>query len=66
MAPGTILDVSYAPPLTSRDPAKKHDTKSETNIFPGPSNCTDLVANYPEAFTDAYWEINSFQVYQAA
>ncbi|KEY73339.1 hypothetical protein S7711_01453 [Stachybotrys chartarum IBT 7711] len=31
-----------------------------------PSNCTDLVANNPEAFTDAYWELGRFDVYQAA
>ncbi|KAI3396348.1 hypothetical protein diail_12238 [Diaporthe ilicicola] len=31
-----------------------------------PSNCTDYVANNPEAFTDAYWEVGSFQVYTAS
>jgi hypothetical protein len=31
-----------------------------------PSNCTDLVANNPTAFKDAYWEFGSFEVYQAA
>ncbi len=32
----------------------------------GPSNCTDLVANQPEAFKNAFWEFGSFQVYQAS
>jgi hypothetical protein len=36
-----------------------------TDIFTGPGNCTDLVANNPEAFKNAYWEFGSFQVYQA-
>ncbi|RYP79718.1 hypothetical protein DL770_006560 [Monosporascus sp. CRB-9-2] len=31
-----------------------------------PSNCTDYVANNPSAFTDAFWEFGSFQVYQAS
>ncbi|KAL1881900.1 hypothetical protein Daus18300_000954 [Diaporthe australafricana] len=31
-----------------------------------PSNCTDYVANNPEAFTDAYWEVGSFLVYTAS
>ncbi|XDG02035.1 hypothetical protein ABKA04_001650 [Annulohypoxylon sp. FPYF3050] len=31
-----------------------------------PSNCTDYVANYPSAFTDAYWEFGAFQVYKAS
>ncbi|KAI1214801.1 glycoside hydrolase family 16 protein [Annulohypoxylon truncatum] len=31
-----------------------------------PSNCTDYVANYPSAFTDAYWEFGTFQVYKAS
>ncbi|KAK5993586.1 putative glycosidase C21B10.07 [Cladobotryum mycophilum] len=30
------------------------------------SNCTDLVANHPEAFTNAYWEVGKFQVFQAS
>ncbi|KAK4104900.1 glycoside hydrolase family 16 protein [Parathielavia hyrcaniae] len=29
-----------------------------------PSNCTDLVANNPSAFTNAYWEFGAFQVYR--
>ncbi|KAM5374913.1 hypothetical protein ACJZ2D_006257 [Fusarium nematophilum] len=29
-------------------------------------NCTDLVANNPEAFTNAYWEFGSFEVYQSS
>lgn len=32
----------------------------------GSSNCTDIVANNPESFTDAYWEVGKFQVYQAS
>lgn len=35
-------------------------------IILGSSNCTDLVANNPESFTDAYWEVGKFQVYQAS
>jgi len=31
-----------------------------------PSNCTDLVANQPQAFTNAYWEFGAFEVYQAS
>ncbi|KAI0872886.1 concanavalin A-like lectin/glucanase domain-containing protein [Hypoxylon argillaceum] len=31
-----------------------------------PSNCTDYVANNPDAFSTAYWEFGSFQVYQAS
>ncbi|KAF3064058.1 putative glycosidase C21B10.07 [Daldinia childiae] len=30
-----------------------------------PSNCTDYVANNPEAFTDAFWEFGKFEVYKA-
>ncbi|RSL89206.1 hypothetical protein CEP51_001331 [Fusarium floridanum] len=30
------------------------------------SNCTDLVANNPEAFTNAYWEFGSFEIYQTS
>ncbi|KAK0383540.1 hypothetical protein NLU13_9451 [Sarocladium strictum] len=30
-----------------------------------PSNCTDYVANNPQAFTDAFWEFGSFEVYQS-
>ncbi|KAL7903394.1 glycoside hydrolase family 16 protein [Trichoderma sp. SZMC 28014] len=30
------------------------------------SNCTDIVANSPESFSDAYWEVGKFQVYQAS
>ncbi|UKZ46342.1 hypothetical protein TrVGV298_000543 [Trichoderma virens] len=29
------------------------------------SNCTDIVANNPQSFTNAYWEVGKFQVYQA-
>lgn len=32
----------------------------------GPSNCTDLVANNPDAFKNAYWEFGSFEVYQTS
>lgn len=32
----------------------------------GSSNCTDIVANNPQSFTNAYWEVGKFQVYQAA
>ncbi|KAJ8131649.1 hypothetical protein O1611_g1974 [Lasiodiplodia mahajangana] len=31
-----------------------------------PSNCTDYVANYPDAFSTAYWEFGSFEIYQAS
>ncbi|OTB07699.1 glycoside hydrolase family 16 protein [Hypoxylon sp. CI-4A] len=31
-----------------------------------PSNCTDYVANYPDAFTNAFWEFGSFAVYTAS
>ncbi|KAH7318412.1 family 16 glycoside hydrolase [Stachybotrys elegans] len=31
-----------------------------------PSNCTDIVSNHPEVFTQAYWELGPIQVYQAA
>ncbi|KAF4466318.1 endo-13(4)-beta-glucanase [Fusarium albosuccineum] len=31
-----------------------------------PGNCTNLVANSPEAFTNAYWEFGSFEVYQSS
>ncbi|KAI1080657.1 glycoside hydrolase family 16 protein [Whalleya microplaca] len=31
-----------------------------------PSNCTDYVANNPDAFTDTYWEFGKFQVYTAS
>ncbi|KAI5865580.1 glycoside hydrolase family 16 protein [Durotheca rogersii] len=31
-----------------------------------PSNCTDFVANNPQAFTDAFWELGAFEVYQRA
>ncbi|KAH8166553.1 hypothetical protein CIB48_g1705 [Xylaria polymorpha] len=30
-----------------------------------PSNCTDYVANNPNAFENAFWEFGAFQVYQA-
>ncbi|KAF4120578.1 Glycosyl hydrolases family 16 [Geosmithia morbida] len=30
------------------------------------SNCSDWVANNPDAFTDAYWEFGTFQVYKAS
>lgn len=35
-----------------------------TNMMIGSSNCTDLVANNPEAFSNAYWEFGSFEVYK--
>lgn len=31
-----------------------------------PTNCTDYVANNPEAFANAFWEFGAFQIYQAA
>ncbi|KAI9852017.1 MAG: hypothetical protein M1838_002140 [Thelocarpon superellum] len=31
-----------------------------------PGTCTDYVANNPSAFTDAYWEFGTFNIYQAA
>ncbi|ORY71581.1 concanavalin A-like lectin/glucanase domain-containing protein [Pseudomassariella vexata] len=31
-----------------------------------PSSCTDFVANYPQNFTNAYWEFGSFKVYSAS
>ncbi|KAI1765906.1 glycoside hydrolase family 16 protein [Hypoxylon sp. FL1150] len=31
-----------------------------------PSNCTDYVANNPDAFTNAFWEFGSFEVYTAS
>ncbi|KAI1342054.1 glycoside hydrolase family 16 protein [Xylariaceae sp. FL0016] len=31
-----------------------------------PSNCTDYVANNPDAFTNAFWEFGSFEIYQAS
>ncbi|KAI1776410.1 glycoside hydrolase family 16 protein [Hypoxylon cercidicola] len=31
-----------------------------------PSNCTDYVANNPEAFTNAFWEFGAFDVYTAS
>lgn len=34
--------------------------------FKGPSNCTDFVANNPSNFTNAYWEVGTFQVYTAS
>jgi hypothetical protein len=30
-----------------------------------PGNCTDFVAQNPQAFINAYWEFKSFKVYQA-
>lgn len=30
-----------------------------------PSNCTDYVANNPDAFKDAFWEFGAFNVYHA-
>lgn len=33
---------------------------------PGPSTCTDFVANEPSAFHDAFWEFGDFKVYTAA
>ncbi|KAK6951819.1 hypothetical protein Daesc_006344 [Daldinia eschscholtzii] len=30
-----------------------------------PSNCTDYVANNPDAFTSAFWEFGRFEVYKA-
>ncbi|KAI1864862.1 uncharacterized protein JN550_008682 [Neoarthrinium moseri] len=31
-----------------------------------PSDCTTYVANYPQAFTNAYWEFGAFQVYKSS
>ncbi|KAI1504117.1 concanavalin A-like lectin/glucanase domain-containing protein [Biscogniauxia marginata] len=31
-----------------------------------PSNCTDYVANNPDAFTNAFWEFGPFEVYKAS
>ncbi|KAI1375269.1 glycoside hydrolase family 16 protein [Hypoxylon crocopeplum] len=31
-----------------------------------PSNCTDYVANNPDAFSTAFWEFGSFEVYKAS
>ncbi|KAJ9139421.1 Concanavalin A-like lectin/glucanase domain-containing protein [Pleurostoma richardsiae] len=31
-----------------------------------PSNCTDLVANQPSSFTNAYWEFGDFKIYQSS
>ncbi|KAH9909969.1 glycoside hydrolase family 16 protein [Xylariomycetidae sp. FL2044] len=31
-----------------------------------PSNCTDYVANNPDAFTNAFWEFGAFEVYKAS
>ncbi|KAG8158863.1 hypothetical protein KVR01_011306 [Diaporthe batatas] len=31
-----------------------------------PSNCTDFVANNPDEFVNAYWEVGAFRVYTAA
>lgn len=39
---------------------------SLTCIFTGPSNCTDYVANNPDAFTNAFWEFGAFEVYKAS
>lgn len=40
---------------------------SKTNfLIGGTSNCTDLVANHPESFKDAFWEFGSFEVYQTS
>lgn len=36
------------------------------SILLGSSNCTDIVANNPESFSDAYWEVGKFQVYQSS
>ncbi|KAI1406549.1 glycoside hydrolase family 16 protein [Hypoxylon fuscum] len=30
-----------------------------------PGNCTDYVANNPDAFADAFWEFGAFEVYKA-
>ncbi|KAI8623821.1 glycoside hydrolase family 16 protein [Xylariaceae sp. FL1651] len=30
-----------------------------------PSNCTDYVANNPDAFTKAFWEFGAFEIYKA-
>ena len=35
-------------------------------MLAGPSNCTDVVANNPESFTNAFWQFGAFQIYQAA
>lgn len=31
-----------------------------------PGNCTDIVANNPQSFVNAFWEFGSFQIYQAS
>jgi hypothetical protein len=31
----------------------------------GPLTCTDYVANYPSAFTNAYWEFGAFEIYNS-
>ncbi|KAL7790879.1 family 16 glycoside hydrolase [Trichoderma ceciliae] len=31
-----------------------------------PSNCMDIVANDPQSFTNAFWEVGKFQIYQAS
>ncbi|KAF2993411.1 hypothetical protein E8E14_000877 [Neopestalotiopsis sp. 37M] len=31
-----------------------------------PGDCTTYVANYPQAFTNAFWEFGSFQIYKAS
>ncbi|KZT66400.1 glycoside hydrolase family 16 protein [Daedalea quercina L-15889] len=36
------------------------------NAYPSsgcPGTCTDLVNNHPEAFTEAYWEVNGLYIY---
>lgn len=42
--------------------ARKNTDKS----LIGPSNCTDFVANNPDEFVNAYWEVGTFQVYTAS
>lgn len=41
-------------------------TRQNTDLsLTGPSNCTDFVANNPDEFVNAYWEVGTFQVYTA-
>lgn len=32
----------------------------------GPGTCVNHVSNNPDAFRDAFWQINGLRVYQAA
>lgn len=38
----------------------------KANVKIGPGTCTNYVANYPSAFTNAYWEFGNFTVYSAS